>query len=130
MHSGPMQRWNKSKKVENRVMPRHGFRMPRHAQFPYKIPRATCHGMLPLTKPMFLTYAAACQIMPRHDLKNLKIKNPRTFSLFYTSKTYSPKLKTLIFPIFNPLNLNQFPSKPIKIPSNLISKTPISQYNS
>ena len=66
----------------------------------------------PFTKFVFLTHVAACQIMPWHDLKNLKIKNPRTFSLFYTSQTFSPKLKTLTFP-------NLQPSQPYRFNINI-----------
>ena len=81
-----------------------------------------------LTKLVFLTHAATCQIMPRHDLKNLKIKTHKP-SLFYSLlNLILPNFKPLFLPISNPLNLTYFPSQLTSIPLNTIFKPPIHQH--
>ena len=65
----------------------------------------------PLPKSVFLTHAAACQIMPRHDIKNLKLKphKPSFFSSFINQfKTPQiPKPSILSTPIKFHQNLSQ-----------------------
>ena len=85
----------------------------------------------PLTKPTFLTHAATCQITPWREFKNLKIKKPMNLLSFLHFSNLFSQIENLHFPQSSILStLTNFASKPIKIPSNLISKTPISQYNS
>ena len=125
-------RVEKHQMQKNRVMPRHGLLMPRHAQFPYKFPRATCRDMPSLCRGMRsgakIHIFNSCRSMPNHTAawpEKPEIKKPSdSLSSLHLPTLFShikkPQIpKSLILSTLTKFHKNLFKSLPI--PSNLVS---------